>query len=198
MEQDDPRHLLAGIAEILNRLGIPYLVSGGMAVAVWGRPRFTADIDIVVELRESQLDVLARELRTFRKDGHIDKEMMVEALRRKDEFNYIDGATGIKVDFWILTNDPFDASRLTRRVSKEIAGEQVYFTSPEDLILIKLKWYRESDSSRQKEDAESIVKMMEDELDMNYLKRWATELGVADLLKELLKRYTPPIEKEIT
>ena len=41
MENSDPRDLLINVAEILKRLKIPYLVTGGMAVMIWGRPRFT-------------------------------------------------------------------------------------------------------------------------------------------------------------
>ena len=47
----DPRHLLIRIVEILNKLEIPYIVTGGIAVLIWGRPRFTANIDIVIQLK---------------------------------------------------------------------------------------------------------------------------------------------------
>ncbi len=50
MREADPRQLLVSITKTLKYLNIPYLVTGGIAVLVWGRPRFTADIDIVVEL----------------------------------------------------------------------------------------------------------------------------------------------------
>jgi len=58
----DPRQLLVVVAEILDRLKIAYLITGGMAVVVWGRPRFTADIDAVVELKAEDIDSLAEEL----------------------------------------------------------------------------------------------------------------------------------------
>ena len=55
MENQDPRHLLIKVVKILSKLNIPYLVTGGVAVLVWGRPRFTADIDLVVEIKREDL-----------------------------------------------------------------------------------------------------------------------------------------------
>lgn len=183
----DPRELLVAIAEILHELHIPYLVSGGMAVFVWGRPRFTADIDIVVELTRAHLPKLQRALAALSLPGYVDREMMEEAWKRKGEFNFVDGTTGVKVDFWLLKDTPFDRSRLARAVEKEILGRTVRFTSPEDLILIKLQWYAITPSSRQLEDVASILKVSRETLDHSYLDVWAKKLAVADFLNEAKK-----------
>ena len=187
MEQGDPRHLLIEISKILERLKIPYIVTGGIAVLVWGRPRFTADIDIVVELKLENIDVLARTLSLLGKANYIDKNMIKEALKHGGEFNFIHGETGIKVDFWMLEKTPFELSRIKRRVAKNILGKKVYFTSPEDLILSKLRWYQQSQSSRHIEDVTSILKISGKKLNMIYLKRWAKKLGVLDILNKLIK-----------
>lgn len=189
MEKIDPRHLLVKIAKILKRLKIPYLVTGGIAVLVWGRPRFTADIDIVVELKPEIVDKLEKALKEISKISYIDKDSIQQALFEQGEFNFIDGETGVKVDFWILKkNDLFDASRFKRRKIKKILNEKVYFSSPEDLILIKLKWFKNSSSSRQLEDVESILKISGPKLDIKYLKNWAKILGVLKTFENLLKK----------
>ncbi|MBI2033853.1 MAG: nucleotidyltransferase [Candidatus Liptonbacteria bacterium] len=186
MTEADPRRLLVKVAKILKRLNVPYLVTGGIAVLVWGRPRFTADIDIVVELRGKDTARFAGEFKKLG-SGYFDEEMMVNAVKKREEFNFIDGETGVKVDFWLLQeNDDFDISRLKRRVAKKILGEIVYFTSPEDLILIKLKWYKNSGSSRQLEDVESIIKISGNELKRAYLEKWAKRLSCWELLEKLL------------
>ena len=189
MELIDPRRLLAGIAEILNRLKIPYLVTGGMAVLVWGRPRFTADIDIVIQLKYENVAKLKNALLTFRKKGYIDDEAVKEAIRNKDEFNFIDIESGTKVDFWILKESDISVlEQLKRKVGKKIFKEKVYFISPEDLILNKLVWYEKSDeSSRHIEDVESVFKISGKKLDIGYLKKQATKIGVSSLLKRFLK-----------
>lgn len=181
MEQEE---LLKKIAEILWRLDIPYIITGGVAVVIWGRPRFTADIDIVVELVVQKLKPLAKELLAIDKDVYVDEEMMRRALERRGEFNFIHPASGLKVDFWILKNDAFDKERMRRRVRKKLAGVSFYVTSPEDLILIKLLWYKESESTRQLEDIESILRIQK-KLDKAYLKQWAKDHGTLALLKSL-------------
>lgn len=194
MEQTDPRHLLVNIAKILERLKIPYLVTGGMAVLVWGRPRFTADIDIVIKLKQENIDSFKKALMAFSRAGYVDESVMREAVSKKGEFNFIDGETGVKVDFWVLKEaNPFDASQLERKKVKNILGQKVYFISPEDLILSKIKWYQESQSSRQLEDVESILKISGRKLDTKYLKQWAKRLGVLGILNKLEKQNAQKI-----
>lgn len=65
----DPQNLLVKISKILNQLNIPYLVTGGMAVYVWGRPRFTADIDRVIELTIEKVEQLVQILS---RSGYVD------------------------------------------------------------------------------------------------------------------------------
>lgn len=188
MESIDPRRLLAGIAKILNRLKIPYLVTGGMAVLMWGKPRFTADIDIVIQLKYENITELKNALLNFRKRGYIDDEAVKEAIRNKGEFNFIDIESGVKIDFWILKeSDPVILEQLKRRVAKKIFKERVYFISPEDLILSKLVWYEKSFSTRHLEDIELVFKISSKKLDKNYLKKQAEKLEVAGLLKKFLK-----------
>jgi len=186
MPQADPRELLVKIAEILERLDILYMVTGGMAVLVWGRPRFTADIDIVVEIKEKHINVLSQALMALGKAGYVSKEAMQEAISRKGEFNFIDGETGVKVDFWVLNDDPFAKSQIKRRIIKEVDNQKIYFVSPENLILSKLEWYQQSQSSRHLEDVESILKISGDKLDKAYLKQWAERLGFLETLNKIL------------
>ncbi|MBU1137036.1 nucleotidyltransferase [Patescibacteria group bacterium] len=188
MSQEDPKNLLVNIAKILKELKIPYIITGGMAVLVWGRPRFTADIDIVVELGQNKVDQLEKALLSLSDIGYFDKKAVKEAINNKNEFNFIDGNTGIKVDFWVLSDDSFDLSRLKRRKIKKVLGENIYFSSPEDLILIKLKWYKESLMSRQIEDVESILKISNKKIDFKYLKKWARKLSVLKILEEVIEK----------
>lgn len=185
MEQIDPRHLLLKIVRILNKLDIPYIVTGGIAVFVWGRPRFTDDIDIVVELKTEKIEQLTRELLRVSKASYADANMMRDALRHQGEFNFIDGATGVKVDFWVSKEDEFNHSRFARKITQKILGEDVSFISPEDLILAKLHWQQISPSSKQLEDVESIFKISGDRLDRKYLAKWVAKLGVQDMYNKI-------------
>jgi len=166
-------------------LKISYFVTGGMAVLVWGRPRFTADIDIIVEFQKKDIKAFAKALESLGEHGYIDEEMMKEAVEREDEFNFIDGNTGIKVDFWILKDNVFNKNRIKRKISRKILDHEVYFISPEDLILSKLVWGKDSPSTRHLEDSRSVIEVSRDQLDEKYLKSWAKQLNVLEELNKI-------------
>lgn len=179
-----PEQLLIKIAQILEGLDIPYMVTGGFAVAVWGRPRFTADIDIVIELAPKNIFQLTKALLAIDKDVYVSQEAMEDALERKGEFNFIHPASGLKVDFWVEKD--FESAKLKRRISKKIDGQKIYFISPEDLILSKLIWYKDSQSTRHLEDIESILKISK--VDVKYIENWASRQSTSDILKDLRKK----------
>lgn len=186
MKTINPEELLIKIASILDKIGIDYFITGGFAVCVWGRPRATFDIDIVIQLIEPQIAQLAKALRELSQAGYIDENMAKDAINKKGEFNFIDGETGLKVDFWVNKNDEFDALRFKRKKAEIVGGQKVYFISPEDLILTKLQWREKSGSTRQLEDAESILKISGKNLDMKYLRKWAIKLGLLEILSDLI------------
>ncbi|MBI2642057.1 MAG: hypothetical protein HYW96_00590, partial [Candidatus Wildermuthbacteria bacterium] len=130
----------------------------------------------------------AQALRKLSEASYADEAMMQDAVRRKGEFNFIDGDTGVKVDFWATKHDEYSLLKLKRRVPRKISGKTVYFISPEDLILSKLIWHKMSESSRQLEDIESILKISGKKLDMEYIKKWAEHLGVLTIFRASLKK----------
>ncbi len=183
----NPGKLLIRVAPVLDELKIGYFVTGGFAISVWGRPRATFDVDIVIQLVEPKVVPLAKALRRISEAGYVDEDAAREAIERMGEFNFIDPETGVKVDFWIMKKTPAGRSEFERRIARKIDGQKIYFISPEDLILNKLLWYRESKSSRHLEDAESVLKISGEKLDRRYLNQWAKKLGVTDILAKLLK-----------
>ncbi len=186
MEIINPEKLLLKIAPVLDKLGIDYFITGGFAVSVWGRPRATFDIDIVVKLIDPQVSGLAKALRKISEFGYIDEETARKAISRKGEFNFIDPETGVKVDFWITKNDEASTNEFKRRVIKKIGSKNIYFISPEDLILSKLLWHKQSESSRHLEDVESIFKIQKN-LDLRYLRKWAGLQSTIKILEPLIK-----------
>jgi len=182
--------LLCKIAKILQELKTPYAVTGGFAVAVWGRPRFTADIDIIVELVSQNIKPLAKSLRSIDKDVYVSEEAMQDALERKSEFNFIHPQTGLKVDFWMRGSkaDIYGKLKFKRRRVKKIDHQEIFFVSPEDLILSKLSWDKESESSKHLEDIKTIFDNSELKLDLNYIKNWAEKQSTIKILDGLLKK----------
>ena len=183
-----PEELLAKISEILNELKIPYAITGGMAVAVWGNPRSTADIDIVVEMVEKNVKPLIKKVTAFNKNMYADEDMVKDALLHKSEFNFIDSDMGFKIDFFVMDNNPYNKLKIKRAILREVFGvTRAYFVSPEDLILSKLLWAKDSDSWKQKEDIKTVLRNKELRLDFKYLKLWATKHETEDILEDLIK-----------
>ena len=125
-----PEELLCKIAKILEKLNIPYIVTGGFAVAVLAKPRFTADIDIVIELIPRKVSQLSKELLSIDKDVYVSEEAIKDAIKNKGEFNFIHPQTGLKVDFWMKR---YLFEQFKRAIVKKIDGQEVKFISPEDL-----------------------------------------------------------------
>ena len=178
-----PEKLLCRIAKILDKLGIPYLVTGGFAVAVLAKPRFTADIDIVIELLPQKIHLLAKELLAINKDVYISKEAIKEALERKGEFNFIHPQTGLKVDFWVKR---YLFEKFERAIVVKIERQKIKFISPEDLVLSKLIWYKEGQGEKQLEDIKAILEISKP--DLNYIKDRAKKESTIGILNEILRK----------
>ncbi len=165
----------------LEAAGITYVISGSLASATWGRPRATYDADIVIDLRPGDVEKLLAALPP--PAWYLDRDTILEALRTGAEFNAIHGASGTKLDFWLKQRRPADIQRFMRRRRQTLAGAPCWLLSAEDTILAKLEWLRAAPSERQQADVAGIVAVQGAALDLAYLRDWADQLGVRDLLE---------------
>lgn len=179
----NPEKLLCKIVKILEKLKISYIITGGFAVAVLAKPRFTADIDIIIELLPQKIPQLAKELLSIDKDVYVNEESIKSASENQGEFNFIHPQTGLKVDFWMKR---YSFERFERAVVKKIDGQKVNFITPEDLILSKLIWYKEGQGAKQVEDIRSLLRIAKP--DLNYIKKWAEQQSTIGILDEILKK----------
>lgn len=179
--------LLIRVVAALASAGVDYMLSGSLASSLQGEPRATHDIDLVVALRPADIPVVAAALSG--PSVYLDERAMEEAVRRRSMFNLIDSASGDKVDFWLLTDDPFDRERFARRIEVEALGLRLRVSSPEDTILMKLRWAAQAGGSeKQVGDAAGVYEFQGDVLDEAYLERWARALEVTALLAEVRSR----------
>lgn len=114
------QRLLDEVLDVLDRLEIEYMITGSWASSLQGQPRSTHDLDLLVALEESDVGRLHEALAA--PNFYLDRQSMQEAVRAKSMFNLLDTRGGDKVDFWLLTEDPWDASRFARRESVLIPG----------------------------------------------------------------------------
>ena len=151
--------------------------------------RSTLDVDIVADLLPEHIPLLVAALsEQFYADG----EMMRNAIEREGSFNLIHYETAFKVDIFISIGRPFGRTQLERRELTAITADPdrtIYITTPEDTILAKLEWYRLGGeaSDRQWRDILGVLKTRAGDLDLGYMRRWAAELEVEDLLERALR-----------
>lgn len=164
----------------MNDAGIDYVVTGSVVTSVYGEPRFTQDADIVVAPDAPLGGALARAFEPPR--YYVDAQDVDASLKEGMICNLIDTETAKKVDFHPLKPEPFERSLFDRR-RKVIYGDvEVWFPSPEDAILSKLRWARATgDGERHLRDARGVYEVQGAALDEEYLQRWAESLSVSDL-----------------
>jgi hypothetical protein len=141
----------------------------------------TRDIDFVVELSEPDID---RMIEQFHQDFYIERDMIQQALQHQTMFNMIHMPTIIKVDCVVRKDTPYRREEFSRRQSVNIEGNSLTIVAPEDLILSKLEWAKETRSEVQMGDVRNLLRTVA-RLDQNYLKQWASVLGVQTMLQEL-------------
>lgn len=151
---------------------------------LYGEPRTTQDIDIVIEATPEQIEAFAG---TLGEDQYVSLDAARAALDRRSMFNVIDTTSGWKIDLIVRKSRPYDIEAFGRRRQAKLLGQEIWVLSPEDAILSKLEWSRKSDSERQLRDAESVVVIQWDRLDMDYLRHWALELRVEAPLEKIIE-----------
>jgi len=163
------------ILDILDKGKIKYMISGSVASMLYGKPRMTHDIDLVVDITLNS----AMELyENVKERYYISEEGIRDALTNSTMFNLIHNRSGFKIDCWILTDSEFDVSRFNRKQKHKIDGREFYFSAPEDTLLIKLIWSKESGYRKHLEDISDLLRLFPGKLDLAYIWNWIEKLSL--------------------
>jgi hypothetical protein len=183
MEQDiEPLAVLRQVLAAFEALGVAYAVGGSWASSLYGEARMTRDADVSAEPFPGKERALAAH---FGDEYYLSVDAIKQANRDRSTFNIIHTPTAFKVDVFVLKDAPFSRSFMARRtVAADPAGNPLVWISPEDILLMKLEWYRLGNevSDRQWSDVLGVLRTQAGRLDGAYLDRWAEDLGVFDLL----------------
>ena len=165
----------------LEKASIPYMVTGSIAANFFAVPRMTRDIDIVIQIKKGDAPRLDE---IFKNDFYIDQDSITEAGEKRGMFNIIHYEYVFKVDFIVQKDSPYRKLQFERRRKVEMEGEPLWVTTPEDLILSKLDWAKESGSELQLRDVQNLLHTLSD-LDQNYLQQWACVLGLEGIYSKV-------------
>ncbi|HLO35051.1 MAG TPA: hypothetical protein VK194_03175 [Candidatus Deferrimicrobium sp.] len=166
--------LLAIVIGLLDRSGIPFMVTGSLASSYHGEPRATRDADIVIDPSTDAIERLVDGL--LAAGFYVDRDVARGAVRARSQFNAI-GPDSTKVDFLIRRDRPFSVEEFARRRPADLLGTPGFVATAEDVILSKLEWAQASGSDRQLDDVAGILAIATG-LDLDYIDRWARVLGV--------------------
>ena len=179
--------LLKKVVKALSKANIDYMVTGSIVSSLQGEPRSSVDIDFIVDIKKPSVKKL---LKAFpQPDFYLDEDSIIDAIDTQNMFNLLHVISGLKVDFWILTDEEFDQSRFSRKYVEEIMGVNIYVSSPEDTILKKLYWVKISEGSvKHFNDALRVFEVQYNNLNQKYLEDWAEKLNVQSYLIEIKKQ----------
>jgi len=186
------QEFLKMILTVLEKSDIDYMVGGAVAVWPWGEPRSTQDIDIVIQLGVKHINTLSKELE---KVGiFLPPDIIMENLdetRGDLPINAIHGMSGYKAEmFLVREGDELRKAAFQRRVKVDFGPEvgEIFIHSPEDLIIYKMLYYSLSHQTKHIRDIGSILKTMGEQLDREYIKRWAEEKQLISIWQEILQQ----------
>lgn len=168
------------LVRLLDAAGIPFMIAGSFASTAHGLPRATQYLDVVVD--PPSAEALTTFIRSLSPDKYyVDLDAAADALRRRSMFNVVDHASGWKVDFIVRKNRAFSREEFGRRMPFVLLDVPVFVASPEDPIVAKLEWSKQSGGSeRQRRDVAGIVVTVGADLDRGYVERWVRDLDLTD------------------
>lgn len=192
MEQPE---LVRKVVEELESLGLPYMLVGSLASGVYGEPRFTQDIDVVVALPLSEVDSFCDAFRA--PDFYVYKPAARQAVTQGGQFNVIHPASGNKIDVILARQDAWGRSQLARR-RRELIFPQLlgYVAAPEDVIIGKLWYYDEGGSEKHLRDVAAMLQASAEAIDRGYIEHWSQALGLTDAWRAVISRLDASSAKE--
>lgn len=181
----DPIAVALQVTHVLDQLGVIHTIGGSIASSIAGEPRSTIDVDIVAAVTAGHVDELARRLEP---EFYLNADAIRRAIATASAVNLIHQETSIKIDLFVAGGTALDAQQLARRVHVAVGGRVIYVHPPEDILLQKLRWFRLSGetSQRQWRDAVGIVRVQGGHLDRAYVRRYARALDVEALVERIL------------
>ena len=168
------------VTQRLKEADINYMVSGSIAANYYTIPRMTRDIDVVIELKQGDIDKFVG---LFEGDFYIDRGMVADEVSRQGMFNLIYNRYVIKIDFIVKKSSAYQQAAFSRRKQVLIEQSPIWFVSAEDLVISKLLWAKDSHSEMQLKDVGNLMETV-DNLDLKYVGNWVRELGLEQIYKE--------------
>jgi len=187
VEQTD---LLRWTLDALDRLSIPYMLVGSFASIAYGEPRFTQDIDIVLDLLPSQVTAFCEAFPG--PEFYLSEPAVRDAVATQFQFNLLHPSTGNKIDFILPRRDDWGRTQMERRQNVQILPDRMGTAArPEDVILGKMWYYAEGGSEKHLRDITGILRISGKSVDLDDIGDWAKRLGLSKVWEAILQKLSP-------
>jgi hypothetical protein len=173
--------ILKLVCRKLEHTGIPYMLTGSLAANFYAVPRMTRDIDFVIQIFTSEADKF---FRSFESEFYISKPAIKEAIGTQGMFNAIHNSSVFKIDFIVRKDSSYRSTEFQRRKRIELDGQQIWIVAPEDLIISKLFWAKDSFSELQIKDVRNLLLSIKN-LDQTYIDKWVKMLGLNNVYEKV-------------
>jgi hypothetical protein len=177
----DELDIVRDISAKFMEAGIPFMLTGSMAMNYYAQPRMTRDIDVVVALEAKDIPNIVR---LFGSDYYVPREAIESSIDHGSMFNLIHFESVVKVDCIIRKSTLYRQLEFSRRQPVSIQNFKTFIVSKEDLIISKLFWAKDSHSEIQIRDVKNLLATG---YDSTYLEKWTQELDLNTLLQECLQ-----------
>lgn len=172
-------NLFSVFIDKLNEYNIDYFVTGSVASILYGEPRLTHDIDLVILLSENEADKIVKAFQL--KDFYCPPSEVIkyETLRsNRGHFNIIHQETGFKADFYLAGNEDFQLWGLQNKIEIEFLNKKIFIAPPEYVIIKKLEFYREGKSNKHLTDIQNMISISKDRINFSLIDEFIKTFGL--------------------
>jgi hypothetical protein len=173
--------ILKIVCQRLEQADIPYMLTGSFAANFYAVPRMTRDIDIVIQIFKPDVNKL---FQSFKDDFYIDSESIADAIKHQGMFNIIHNECVFKVDFIVRKDSLYRNAEFQRKRRVQLDDTEIWIVSPEDLIISKLYWAKDSLSEMQINDVKNILRSLNN-LDKEYMNSWIETLQLGHVYEKV-------------
>jgi hypothetical protein len=170
------------VIDVIEREQIPYMLVGSFSSNLFGVPRSTKDLDVVVELGSRSIHDIARHLDAR---FHLPPQMAFESVTGTARHIIDVQGTQFKIEIFRLSGDAHDQERFRRRLQVPWKGRLVWVPSPEDVIVMKIRWLAGLRRNKDFDDSLQVATIRRDTLDWAYMERWCQVHGTSEILAEI-------------
>lgn len=173
--------ILKLVCSRLEEANVAYMLTGSFAANFYAVPRMTRDIDIVIEIPKSDVEKI---FQIFQDDFYVERDAIFEALQYQSMFNIIHNESVIKIDLIVRKDSLYRNEEFQRRRRIKLNNTEIWIVSPEDLIISKLVWAKESLSQIQIKDVKNLIQSVKS-IDEKYIINWVRVLKLDSIYEKV-------------